>query len=590
MRSINARPFILSGNMMYFEALSKEEQNNVTEPESKTKPESKSFLLPLQQYSARLAANPDDIYLVQPRQNGREELSWREVDNEARRIANGLVSRGCESGDRVAILAKNSAEWVIADIACMMAGLISVPIYATAGEDTIRYILEHSEAKFVFVGKLDSTVAARAATAHIPTIGFPYAGVEASESWTDWLQKYEPLESINNPISTDIATIVYTSGSTGVPKGVVLEHDQMGKQAWFFSQTLPPPIQAIPHNRMLSYLPLAHITERSAVTFASFYVRETIYFVDSLETFIDDLKFSQPTIFISVPRLWVRFQAGVLAKIPARRLNFLLKIPILGKRVAAKVREQLGLSETVLFLTGSAPISIDTLKWYRSIGVEICEAWGMTETTGGICCNVPFDPEKLGTIGTPFGDTEMKLGENNEILIRGGAIFKRYYRNPEATDQAFVDGWFRTGDMGEVTAEGAWKITGRVKEQFKTAKGKYVAPVPIENKLLSNSLIEQVCVTGYGLSQPVALMVLNQELKLSRQEAEESLHKTLVEVNQQLESHQRLNHLIITESAWTTENDLLTPTLKLRRDQIEKRYNSLINTEHGSAIIWEKNA
>ncbi len=545
------------------------------------------YQLPLQQFAKRLNEHPDKPYLVQPRNGGWDTLTWRQVDEQARRIASGLKAKGFQPGDRIAIIAKNSAEWVIADFAIMMADMISVPIYSTAGPETIQYVLEHSGARMLFIGKLDSDAAVKAAAGDILTVSFPYQGITARESWTDWLQNNEPLSEIHEPEATDIATIVYTSGSTGKPKGVVLEYDQLGYQAYHGVQCFPDEILEM-ENRVLSYLPLAHITERTFISFASLNYSLTIYFNESLETFTGDLKHASPTVFLSVPRLWARFQAGVLAQTPDSKLNFLLKIPFLGKKVAAKIREALGLKDCLVFATGSAPISLETLRWFQKIGVEIAEGWGMTETTAGVCCNMPFNAEYLGTIGKPIHGIDMKLGDNDEIMIRGKAIFKSYYNNPEATEEAFMDGWFKTGDKGELLPNDAWRITGRVKEQFKTAKGKYVSPVPVEGLLAANTNIEQVCVTGYGRKQPVALIVLNEAISGWDKQVHEGLEDTLESVNAKLESHARLDHLIITKDPWSIENNLLTPTLKLKRDKIDEKYRPLVDESYQDRVVWEE--
>ncbi|BFM14215.1 AMP-binding protein [Maricurvus nonylphenolicus] len=542
------------------------------------------YTLPLAQMQRNVALHPNKVWLHQPVNGNWQTYTWAEADNHARRIAQGLLSNGLVAGDKVAIIAKNSAEWFIADLAIMMTGMISVPIYSTAGEETIRHVLSHSEAKAIFVGKLDSTDAIQKAMPDdLLSIGFPYPTLPCKVRWQDWLNDYSPVDSVHEFSGEDIFSLVYTSGSTGLPKGVVLTQNNVAASAKAAAD-LPG---AAENERVMSYLPLAHITERCCVELPSLYRAGDVYFVDSLDTFIDDVRYARPTNFISVPRLWTKFQSQILAQIPNKKLQLLLKIPFVGKAVAKKIRTGLGLDQALRFGSGSAPISPDVLRWFHGIGVKIGEGWGMTETSGLSCGNTPFNFDHLGTIGTPQACVEMTLSDEGEVLIRGDAVFKEYYKNPEATAEAFVDGWFRTGDRAEHRADGSWKIIGRVKEQFKTGKGKYVAPVPIESSLGRNADIEQVCVMGIGRKQPIALVVLGESAKGDRDKLSQELEATMAEVNRDLESHQVLDHIIVTEEPWSIENGLLTPTLKLKRDQLEERYGHFLTAPLQGKVVWE---
>ncbi len=543
-----------------------------------------NYKLPLQQFLANVASHPAKTYLHQPDNRAWRTLTWAEVDDQARRIASGLLANGLHPGDRVAILAKNSAEWFIVDFAIMMAGMVSVPIYATAGEATIRHVMSHSGSKAIFIGKLDSIDAAEAAIDDdILSIAFPYPTAPAREQWNDWLDRYEPLQKIAAPDPDDIFTLVYTSGSTGLPKGVVLSHDNVASSA-YTATTLNPDGDDL---RVVSYLPLAHITERCVIELPSLYKPGDIYFTESLATFVEDVKHARPTLFVSVPRLWAKFQAQILSMIPDQDLQAMLKDPAQRDGVVGMIRQGLGFTETRTFGSGSAPISPSILEWYARLGINISEGWGMTETSGLACGNNPFTLEQLGTIGVPVPCVEMKLSEAGEMLIRGVSIFKEYYNNPEATAESFVDGWFRTGDKAEVQADGSFKITGRVKEQFKTAKGKYVSPVPIESLFGVNPEIEQVCVLGSGRKQPLVLVVLNEMVVPKQADAHQRLEETLAEVNRQLESHQRLDAVIVASQPWSVENELLTPTMKLKRDRIEQRFSQYLERKLPAPVVWE---
>jgi len=512
-------------------------------------------------------------FLHQPVDGHWHVFSFTDVEQQARTIAAGLLAQGYQQGDRIGILSKNCAQWFIADLAIMMAGLVSVPIYATAGENTISYVIEHSQMKAVFVGKLDSL---DAATASIPTsvlsIAFPYPTVTCSHSWQTWLTEHLPLATLHQPKLTDCMSIVYTSGTTGNPKGVVISHLNLASAG----QCTATINKTTRKDKILSYLPLAHITERSVVENVAYYSGCQIYFVESLASFIDDLRYASPTLFMSVPRLWAKFQAQVLHQIPEKKLNFLLKLPFIGNVVAKKIRMKLGLNSAKVFASGSAPISLSLLQWYQRIGVHIGEGWGMSETSGLSCGNFPFNADYLGTIGRPIACVEMKLSEQQEIMIRGDAVFEEYYLNADLTEVAFTDGWFHTGDKGELTLDGAYNIIGRIKEEFKTSKGKYVAPGPIEQMLCRNSDIEQVCVMGIGMKQPIALVVLGEGKDRFDSGIHQDLLATLAQINIEVESHQKLDYIFICAKSWTCENELLTPTLKLKRESIEQHYLKLL--------------
>ena len=526
---------------------------------------------------------PERTFLTQPFEGGVREWTFRQAYDDAARFASALLKLGLTPGDRVAILSKNCAEWLIADVAISMAGLVSVPIYPTAGTDTISYVLEHSGARVVLVGRLDDPDAARRALSpEVATIGLRYPGLECQQDWQAMIDGSEPISQPQRPTSDEMMTLLYTSGSTGKPKGVVISYGAYE----YASRTGAEMMGVMPEDRALSYLPLAHVTERTVIVGPAIYCGYQLFFVDKLATFVTDLQRAEPTLFISVPRLWVQFQIGVHKKMPPEKLDRLLKIPVIGRLVARKVRKGLGLGSCRLVGSGTAPISPLTLRWYEKIGVHISEGWGMTETCGMSCTNLPFRNECISTIGAPLPGTEMKLSDAGEVLIRCPGLFTEYYKQPELTAEVLTaDGFFHTGDKGEWEEDvQAFRITGRVKDLFKSAKGKYVAPVPIEGKLAGNPLIEQVCVMGAGLRAPVAVVVLS-AAEASREAIESSLETTLREVNDMLESHERLSTIFVVADPWTIENGLLTPTMKIKRDKLEARYDELIRQD-GGTIVW----
>ncbi len=541
-----------------------------------------SLTTPLEMLYQWEETHPETVYLKQPIDGVIKDFTWRETSQQARKVAASLLAMDLPAGSHIAILSKNCAEWFITDLAIMLAGHVSVPIYSTAGEKTIRYVLDHAKCPVIFVGKLDNTEKQVAAIDDgVVKLAFPYPNIPADKQWDELLQT-SPFTEKPIPALDSVMTIVYTSGSTGNPKGVVHNYESV---CWAAFQSLNE-LGTNQHDRILSYLPLAHITERVLVEIASFYSNTRIDFIESLDTFSRDVNATQPTLFISVPRLWTRFQMGVLANMPQKKLDLLLRIPIVSGMVSKKIRTKLGLGQARLCASGSAPIPATTLEWFRKIGINISEGWGMTENCAyGTCC-VPFRADKIGSIGRAYSGVDIRIAEEGEIQVKGPCNMKEYYLEPEKTAEVMTeDGYLKTGDKGSIDSDGYITITGRLKEIFKTSKGKYIAPVPIESKLMANSSIEQVCVTGSQLKQPIGLVVLSVEaLKLPAEEIEQSLLATLNEVNGTLESHAVLDCLVVMKDEWTVDNGLLTPTLKVKRHDLEDHYDSLINGELSGKI------
>ena len=528
---------------------------------------------------------PEKLYLTQPIEGEYQTYTWGQVAQQVRHLAGYIQSLNLKANSHIAILSKNCAEWFITDLAIMLSGHISIPIYATAGADTISYVLNHADCSVVFIGKLDNT---QEQVSAIPkdtlTIGFPYPDIPANNTWQQALSAPQ-YEGSPVPNLDSVMTIIYTSGSTGNPKGVVHTYHSVCWSAYGSLSSLGFSHQ----DRIVSYLPLAHITERVLVEFSSFYAGSQIYFVESLETFNRDVVNAKPTMFISVPRLWTKFQMGILANLSQAKLNLLLPLPFIGNLIRNKIKAKLGLSAARICASGSAPLSVATLEWFAKLDINISEGWGMTENCAyGTCC-MPFRTDKLGTIGKPYPDVDIRIAEDGEIQLKGLCNMREYYLEPEKTAGAFTsDGYLRTGDRGAIDNEGFVTITGRLKEIFKTSKGKYVAPIAIETKLMANAFIEQICVSGTGLKQPIALVVLSEEAQaLPKEEVEQSLKLTLLKVNKQLESHEKVDKLVLMQDEWRVDNGLLTPTLKIKRHTLERVYETLINGQSKGPIVWQ---
>jgi long-chain acyl-CoA synthetase len=320
------------------------------------------------------------------------------------------------------------------------------------------------------------------------------------------------------------------------------------------------------------------VVERGLVEHGQLGTGFRVYFADSLETFADDMQRARPTVFFSVPRLWVKFQQAVLHKMPQKKLDLLLKLPIVSGIVKKKILTTLGLDQCVMAISGAAPISPDLLRWYARVGLKIAEGYGLTENCA--LSHITEPGEDVGTVGPTYDGVECRIDPaSGEILVKSAATMTGYYRQPELTQQVFTaDGFLRTGDKGSIDPRGNLKITGRVKDLFKTSKGKYVAPAPIEDKMVMHAAVEACCVTGANLGQPLALVMLNLEAMKDaagadgRGALERSLAEHLEIVNATLDPHEQLECIVVTNEAWTVENDLITPTFKVKRNRIEERF------------------
>ena len=546
---------------------------------------SEPLQLPLQRFNHWLQQQPDAVWLRQPVAGVWHDFTWRQVDEQARRLASALLALGCAPGERVALLAKNCAEWFISDLAIQLAGLVSVPLYPLQAPEQIAYVLEHADCKVILVGKLDEPdKLATGIAPHITRIAMPYPSMPTAHDWHSLLARHQPLAGTRDQQADELLSILYTSGTTGAPKGVMLSAGAMARSAaWATSE-----LGVGAGDQFFSYLPLSHAAERFLVQFNSLYSGAPVAFVESLETFASDLRHVRPTVFFSVPRLWTRFQQGVLEKLPQNRLDRLLGIPLLGWLVARKIRAGLGLDRARVLISGAAAISTGLLAWYQRIGLTICEGYGMTEHFAYGCFNRPGQVH-LGSVGRPMPNLEVRIAEDGEILLRSQTLMQGYYRDPQKTAETLRDGWLHTGDKGTLDDDGYLRITGRVKDIFKTSKGKYVAPAPIEGEIAKNTWVEQVCLMGSNRDQPLALIDLSPAARAqAREQVVADLLATLERLNAALPAHERLSHLLLVGESWTVDNGSLTPTLKIRRSVLEARYAEWVaRLPHQPAVHWE---
>ena len=553
-------------------------------------------LLPLQRLFHWEKSTPDKICLTQPMGGGAlRDYTWSQLVNEARRVAAFLQSFGWEPGTRIAILSKNCAWWPMSDYAIWLAGYVSVPLYPTITAETVRQILEHSEAKACFVGKLDDWDKMKPGVpAPVRCISFPLSPPNDFATWDEIVRRTEPLAGDPVRAGDDLATIVYTSGTTGHPKGVMHSFETLGWAGDAVAKRYPPQAD----DRALSYLPLSHIAER---VLGELYVLRSgslhVYFAESLETFVADLRRARPTRFFSVPRLWLKFQQGVLAKMPQRKLDRLLGIPILCGIVRRKVLTGLGLDQCRLAACGAAPIAPPLLDWYAKLGLEIVEGYGMTENAALSHSTLPGKP-RPGYVGLPYPGVESRVDPaTGEVQMRSPGLMLGYYKEPELTAATMTaDGWLRTGDQAELAADGYLRIIGRVKDPFKTSKGKYVTPAPIEDKLVMLPGVEACCVAGANYGRPFGLLTMSLEVlagtdgsEAAREAMSSALQGHLARINATLDPHEQLEFLVVLKEQWTVDNGMITPTMKFRRDRIEKAYSPYFDnwTQQGKAVIWE---
>ena len=523
----------------------------------------------IDKFCAFEASQPDQLFLSEPVNGTYKNFTWAQAGQQVRKMAAALNVMGLGKDDKVAILSKNCAHWIMADLAISFAGCVSVPMYPNMTADSIQQILEHSEAKAVFFGKLDGADQMRKGVPeHLMVIGFPFYLEKNTQNWDDLIANQKPVEG--NPVkdSKALATIIYTSGTTGQPKGVMHNFHAIGFAVDRFLNHIPQ----IKKETFFSYLPLCHVAEKMLVKCGAIFTGSTIYFVENLDTFNANLVHTQPTVFLAVPRIWEKMQEGVLSKMPQKKLSTLLSIPIVSSLIKKAIKKKLGLSKARFIFTGASPISVSLQEWFAKLDIIILEAYGMTENSALSHAN-RVGHHKFGTVGQTYENVEVRLSAENEVQVKSDASMLGYFKEPGLTAESFEDGFLKTGDEGSIDENGYLTITGRIKDQFKTSKGKYIMPAPIETKLLEHPLISQACVVGSGMTSAFVLCTLT-----PTDQASESLGSDLSDyldqVNSKLDHHERLSKMVICKEEWSIPNGLLTPTLKIKRKSIESYYGN----------------
>ena len=541
--------------------------------------------------------NKDKPLLRQPFGDKWEEYTWGEVGVMARKLATGLKSLQLRENSHIGIYSKNCREWVISDLAIVMAGYISVPFFPSLNGDELSHLLDFGDVDALFIGKIETWDKIKDILPEkLPIIKYPqYDGcsiVSKGVEWDEFINSHKPIEDPHKPNLSELWTIIFTSGTTGNSKGVMLKYRSIdGIKSVLSEPDNPLGIRHDGNNNFVSYLPLNHIFERVVVEWVCFTYGGSISFVESIDTFGKNLKEIQPHVFAGAPRVWTKLQLGILSKFPQKRLDFLLSIPLLSSILKKLIRKGLGFSRIRQTVSGAAPIQVSLIEWFRKIGIYITNGYGMTENCV-ICTAVDGQNiEKTGSVGITHKGIDLKIDEETgEILTKGPVIMSGYYKNKDMSDRTLRNGWLHTGDKGYLDSDGYLYITGRVTDSFKTSKGKFIEPVVLEELLGDINEIEESCVVGRGIAQPLCLIQLSDIGKsISRDKLSNILLERMNSINAKLMNYQKLSTFIIVKDEWTQENGIIGPTQKLKRGEIEDVYSKKYLKWHESdeKIIFE---
>jgi long-subunit acyl-CoA synthetase (AMP-forming) len=538
----------------------------------------------------------DRPLLRQPFGDKWEIYTWGEVGQMARKLATGLKSLGLRENAHIGLISKNCREWIIADMAIMMAGYVSVPFFPSLKGEELSFLLDYGDVDLIFVGKIDTWEDINNdIPLELPIIKFPnYKGfslVDRGEEWFDFLGKYNSMKNPHIPKLSDLWTIIFTSGTTGNPKGVKLSYFAIDQTKNITENENPLKVDFSGNNSFISYLPLNHIAERVVVEHVCLRFGGSLSFVESIDSFAKNLRDIQPHIFFAAPRIWTKFQLGILGKLSQNKLDVLTKIPIISGIIKNKLKKGLGLNRARSTVSGSAPLSVSTIEWFRKVGIYITNGYGMTENCA-ICSQVDGrNFKKLDSVGRAQYGAEIKIDESSgEVLMRGPYVMDGYYKNEELTSKTLVDGWLHTGDKGYLDIDNYLHITGRVSDSFKTSKGEFIEPLTLESYFADIQEIEEICITGLGLTQPIGLVQLSEIGKsIQKEELSKILDKKLANINTDLENYKKISTMVIVKDEWTEQNKILGPTLKIKRGNVEEMYSSKYNSweSNNSKIIWE---
>lgn len=529
---------------------------------------------------------PERVWLKDLTPDGAREYAWGAARDEVNAAASALEGRfghGC----RMVLLSRNRAHWFMADLAVIASGNISIGMFTTLPPGTARYVLDFAEARVMFVGEAPNWDKVRKILPDgITLVSLP--GVELEEPhlrWEDLVAEGRGSRAHFQPRPDDVMSLVFTSGTTGQPKGVIQTHQSNLLPIRRFREAFGTRDRA----RHFSYLPLSHIGERQIVEFSSLEGCGEVSFNQGLDTLASDLSRTRPHMFFGPPRVWEQLRQAVTARFggeAALQKALDQDAEGMGKLILAG----LGLDQVEYCLVAAAPSPPALIHWWDRLGLTLMEGFGQTEAMGVFANS--HAGRKVGSVGKPIGEVEYRIAEDGELLVRMAGCTPGYYRDPVRTAELLRDGWLHTGDKARVDEEGYVYLTGRVKDYFKTIQGKYVAPPPIEGEFARNPWTEQHCLLGRGMSRTVMVAVLNEEGRGADPAAlEASILETVEEINAGLEKHARIGAVILSDETWTPDNEILTPTLKVRREQVEIRFAELAerlarrSVEEGQVLV-----
>lgn len=566
-----------------------------------------------------------------------QEYTWQEYEEQAKTVASALIELGCKAGDTISILGNNSPEWLWIDMGAQYIGCVSAGIYCTNSWQQCRYVIEHSESVLLFAEdeeQLDKWLEFKDETPALRKVivwdlkGLRDFSDPAFMSFDRFLElgllnmeknRSRIEEMANNVQPSDTAILVYTSGTTGPPKGAILTH---GGLTWLSGTivSIDPELEISEQDEVMSFLPLCHIFERLFSFYINIQAGYTVNFVESLETVPENMREISPTIGYGVPRVWEKYYSTIMIRMSDatrfKRLAFTMAFRICKKAadleldrqpvpvtlnilrklfdflVFRKLRERLGMGRMRIAYSGAAPIAPDVLRFYHAIGLKLLEGYGQTEGSG-VSTFVTVANFKLGTVGLPLPGAEIRLSEEREIMLKSPALFKGYYKNPEATAETLKDGWLYSGDIGEMDEEGYLKIVDRKKDLIITSGGKNIAPQYIENKLKFSPYINDAVVIGDQRKFVSALIVLDEDNVIKYAQD----HKIQFSTYTDLTRHKRIRELIDAEIATVNkelarvenvrkftilpkrlyqEDGEVTPTMKVKRRTINQMYHNEI--------------
>ena len=551
-----------------------------------------SFDFPFYRWEKELVDKP---FLRQPFGKLWDTYTWGEVGLMARKLATGLKSLGLKEKSHIGLVSKNCREWIIADLAITIAGYISVPFFPTLKSYEIQNLLNFGDVDALFVGKVENwDEMKQGVPENLPIISFPHyknhSKVDVGEKWFDFINRFDPQSDDFYPKNNDVWTIIFTSGTTGDPKGAVIKYKSLYNTKSVHEDYNPLGIDEGGNNRFISYLPLNHIFERVCIEWTCLRYGGNLSFVESLESFGQNLSSVSPTAFQGVPRIYSKFQEKILLKIPQIKLTKLLKIPILSWIIKRKLKKSLGMSKAKVIISGAAALSVELIDWFKTIGVYITNGYGMTENCC-VCTNLdPYQNHGKGSVGKISSpDVSLKTTSEGEICMKGPFLMDCYYKNKEMTDSTLQNGWLHTGDKGFIDDDGYLYVTGRVKDIFKTSKGKYIEPAAIESKFGNVDEFSQICLVGLNCVQPLMLVVPTELAKNNKEFTTSKISEILLDVNNDLDNYKKISKIIFVKEDWTPDNEMTTPTLKIKRAKIDEKFSLKYNDWEKSeeSVIWE---